>query len=40
MFGIYDMIEKGEIHKGAKILAIHSGGLQGIEGMREKYELL
>ena len=40
MFGIYDMIEKDKIRKGTKILAIHSGGLQGIEGMRQKYGLL
>ena len=39
MYGIYDMIEKDKIRKGTKILAIHSGGLQGIEGMREKHGL-
>lgn len=33
MFGIQDMIAKGEIEKGAKVLAIHTGGLQGIQGM-------
>ncbi|ULC59160.1 pyridoxal-phosphate dependent enzyme [Flaviramulus sp. BrNp1-15] len=33
MFGIFDLIEKNYFPKGSKILAIHTGGLQGIEGM-------
>ncbi|OEK09024.1 1-aminocyclopropane-1-carboxylate deaminase [Flavivirga aquatica] len=33
MFGIMDLIDKGFFKKGSKILAIHTGGLQGIEGM-------
>ena len=33
MFGILDMIEQNMFPKGSKILAIHTGGLQGIEGM-------
>jgi 1-aminocyclopropane-1-carboxylate deaminase len=33
MFGIMDLIQKGYFPKGAKIIAIHTGGLQGIEGM-------
>ena len=33
MFGIMDMISKNKFPKGSKILAIHTGGLQGIEGM-------
>ncbi|WP_204347009.1 1-aminocyclopropane-1-carboxylate deaminase/D-cysteine desulfhydrase [Psychroserpens algicola] len=36
MYGIYDLIEKGYFPKDAKILAIHTGGLQGIEGMNLK----
>jgi len=36
MFGIYDLIEKKYFKKGSKILAIHTGGLQGIEGMNAK----
>lgn len=36
VFGIYDLIEKGYFPKGSKILAIHTGGLQGIEGMNQK----
>lgn len=36
MFGIFDLIKKGYFKKGAKILAIHTGGLQGIDGMNIK----
>jgi 1-aminocyclopropane-1-carboxylate deaminase len=33
MYGILDKVAKGEFKKGTRILAIHTGGLQGIEGM-------
>ncbi|MGJ8590924.1 MAG: 1-aminocyclopropane-1-carboxylate deaminase/D-cysteine desulfhydrase [Aquaticitalea sp.] len=33
MFGIYDLMQKGYFPKHSKILAIHTGGLQGIAGM-------
>ncbi|MBS9461911.1 1-aminocyclopropane-1-carboxylate deaminase/D-cysteine desulfhydrase [Flagellimonas sp. 389] len=33
LFGILDMIKKGVFEQGTRILAIHTGGLQGIEGM-------
>ncbi len=33
LFGIVDLINKNHFKKGSKILAIHTGGLQGIEGM-------
>lgn len=33
MFGIFDLIQNGFFSKSEKILAIHTGGLQGIEGM-------
>ena len=33
MFGIRDLIKKGFFPEGSRILAIHTGGLQGIEGM-------
>jgi len=33
MFGIIDLIKKDYFKKGTCILAIHTGGLQGIEGM-------
>lgn len=36
MYGIFDMIAQGFFSKGSKILAIHTGGLQGIEGMNLK----
>lgn len=36
MFGIYDMIKKGFFVKGETVLAIHSGGLQGNEGILSK----
>ncbi len=36
MFGIFDLIKKGYFEKGTKILAIHTGGLQGIDGMNIK----
>jgi 1-aminocyclopropane-1-carboxylate deaminase len=36
MYGIYDLMEKGYFPKQSKILAIHTGGLQGIEGMNQK----
>lgn len=35
MFGIFDLIKKGFFPKDSKILAIHTGGLQGITGMNE-----
>lgn len=36
MYGIFDMIKKGYFPSGSKILAIHTGGLQGIEGMNKR----
>ena len=33
MYGLFDLINKGYFPEGSKILAIHSGGLQGIQGM-------
>jgi len=36
MFGIFDLIKKGYFKKGAKILAIHTGCLQGIDVMNIK----
>ena len=38
MFGIWDLLERGAIEPGTRILAIHSGGLQGIKGMNERLE--
>ena len=36
MFGIVDMIKKNRFINGSKILIIHSGGLQGIEGFNQR----
>ena len=36
LFGIQDMISKNYFPKGSKILAIHTGGLQGITGMNNR----
>jgi 1-aminocyclopropane-1-carboxylate deaminase len=36
MYGIFRMIEEGKISKKSRILAIHTGGLQGIAGMNKK----
>ncbi|WP_300437859.1 1-aminocyclopropane-1-carboxylate deaminase/D-cysteine desulfhydrase [Christiangramia sp.] len=33
VFGIFDLIKKGHFPENSKILVIHTGGLQGIEGM-------
>lgn len=38
MYGIFDLIEKGEIEEGTRLLAIHTGGLQGIKGMNERLQ--
>ncbi len=36
VFGILDLIQKNYFSANSKILLIHTGGLQGIEGMNEK----
>ena len=38
LFGIEDLIKKKYFPKGSKILAIHTGGLQGVKGMNTKLE--
>ncbi|MEX2591823.1 MAG: pyridoxal-phosphate dependent enzyme [Anditalea sp.] len=37
MYGLLDLIQKGAIPEGSKILALHSGGLQGIEGFNKRF---
>lgn len=37
MFGLYEMIQNGDFPKGTRILAIHTGGLQGIPGFNKRY---
>ena len=36
MFGLFDLMNRGFFPKGSRILAIHTGGLQGIEGMNSR----
>ncbi|CAM1373464.1 1-aminocyclopropane-1-carboxylate deaminase/D-cysteine desulfhydrase [Tenacibaculum xiamenense] len=36
LYGIMDMISKDKFPRGSKILVIHTGGLQGIEGVNQK----
>ncbi len=36
-FAIYDLMEKSQLKKDTNILAIHTGGLLGIMGMKEKF---
>ena len=36
MFGIIEMIKNNEFPENSKILAIHTGGIQGIEGFNQK----
>ncbi|WP_369992685.1 1-aminocyclopropane-1-carboxylate deaminase/D-cysteine desulfhydrase [Winogradskyella sp.] len=36
MYGIFDLLRKGFFPNDSKLLAIHTGGLQGIEGMNLK----
>ncbi len=37
MYGIFDLIEQGFFPKNSRILAIHTGGLQGIAGMEQRF---
>jgi len=37
MYGLFDMIKKDFFPKGTRIVAIHTGGLQGITGFNERY---
>lgn len=37
MFGVYDLVNQGFFAKGSNILAIHTGGLQGIRGFNDRF---
>ena len=37
MFGIYDLAEKGLFPRGSRIMAIHTGGIQGIRGFNGRF---
>lgn len=36
MFGIMDLLKKGYFKENSRILAVHTGGLQGVAGMNQK----
>ncbi len=36
IYGILDMVKKNQFKEGTKILAIHTGGIQGIKGFNQK----
>jgi 1-aminocyclopropane-1-carboxylate deaminase len=36
MFGLWDLIEKEYFSEDSKIIAIHTGGIQGIKGMNDR----
>ena len=36
LFGIYDLITTGYFNEGNRIIALHTGGLQGLEGLSER----
>lgn len=38
MFGVFDLIKKNYFKEGTKIIAVHTGGLQGLEGMKYRIE--
>lgn len=38
MYGIFDLISKGYFPQNSRILAIHTGGLQGVAGINQKLE--
>ncbi len=37
LFGIFDMMKNGYFRKNSTIVAIHTGGLQGIEGFNQRF---
>nr|WKN39286.1 pyridoxal-phosphate dependent enzyme [Tunicatimonas sp. TK19036] len=37
-YGLYDLIEKGYFERDTRVLAIHTGGLQGIVGFNERHK--
>ena len=36
LYGIWELIKKDYFREGSSIVVIHTGGLQGIEGMNER----
>ena len=39
MFGIFDLIKQKKLKENSRILAVHTGGLQGIAGMNQKLKM-
>ena len=37
MYGVWDLIKNGKFPPGSKVVAIHTGGLQGIAGFNERF---
>jgi len=37
-YGVYDLIKKNYFKPGERIICVHTGGLQGIEGMKQKMQ--
>ena len=37
LFGIFDLVRKNYFTEGSVLLAVHTGGLQGIEGFNERF---
>ena len=40
MYGIFDLVKKQYFPRGTTLVALHTGGLQGLVGMKEKMEIL
>ena len=38
-YALYDLIKRNYLKKGSKIIWLHCGGLQGIEGIEKRYDL-
>ena len=38
LFGVFDLIKKDYFKKNSRILALHTGGMQGVAGMNLKLE--
>ena len=37
LFGIFDLVSKNWFKRGSKIIALHTGGIQGIEGFNQRF---
>ena len=40
LYGIYDLVSKGYFKEGSCIIAIHTGGLQGLKGLFDRAQLM